>query len=100
MAMTMALEDGGSVAAFGRWNWAVVEDYSSSVGQRRRQKNMQQWHWCQHCQSRGLTIKTLASASARTAREDTSDMRDVHWQQWQGDRGIAAAVVVAAVQIR
>jgi hypothetical protein len=48
----------------------------------------------------GLTITMLISASARMAREDTSDGRDVRWQQWQGDRRIAAAVVVAAVQIR
>jgi hypothetical protein len=37
------------------------------------------------------TFMTLASALARTAREDTSDARDVYWQLWQGDRSIAAA---------
>jgi hypothetical protein len=33
----------------------------------------------------------LASALARTAREDASDARDVRWQRWQGDRSILAA---------
>ncbi len=46
-----------------------------------------------------------ASALARTAREarvsreDASDTRDVCWKQCQGNKGIAVAVVVAAVRI-
>jgi hypothetical protein len=41
----------------------------------------------------------LASALAGMARKDVSNARDVSWQQWQGDRCIAPAVVVVAVQI-
>jgi hypothetical protein len=43
---------------------------------------------------------TLGSTLTRTARKGVSDARDIHWQQWRQDRSIAAAVAVAAVQIR
>ncbi len=61
----------------------AVENCSGCIGQR-----------CH--QSGGLTITMLASGSARTAREDASDGRDIHWQQWQGDRHIAAAVALGS----
>ncbi len=96
----MALEDGGGVAVGLRWWWragvgrwcrVAVEDCNGGIGQRRWQKNIQRWHWCQHCWSQGLTITTLAPALARLAREDTCDVRDVRCQaeigalqrQWQ-----------------
>ncbi len=46
-----------------------------------------------------LIIMMLASALARTAREDVSDARDARGKQLQGNKRIVAAEAVVAVQI-
>jgi hypothetical protein len=105
---------------FGRWR-----RHGGGIGRRRwesalgggvgRQLKMQRWCWCwaapaaeEHATMASVSVSlklranynNIASALARTGREDKSNVRDVHWKQWQGDKCIVAAVAVVAVRIR
>ncbi len=95
----VALEDCGFAAALGgdvgRWFKIAVVALGGGSGRR----------ICDDALESALSkqrayITMLASALARMAREDMSNARDIRRQRWQQDRHIAAAVVVAAVQIR
>ncbi len=94
----VALEDGNSVAAFGggvgrRLKIAAV--LGSGGGGRTCDNGI----GVSIVEVKGLLFTTSASVLVRTAREEASDARDVCWQQWQGDRRFAAAVVVVVVHI-
>jgi hypothetical protein len=85
----VALEDGGGAVTLGGgfgwwlkmqrqgWAAAVAEDHATMVSASALSKPR-------------ATVMTLASALARTAREDASDAR-ICWQRLQGDRSIVVA---------
>jgi hypothetical protein len=83
----VALEDDGGAAAlgggFGQWLKIAAAALGGSCGRRTVSASA--------LLMLRATVTTLASALARTAREDTSDARVICWQQWQGDRSIPVA---------
>jgi hypothetical protein len=102
--MEMALGDGcGAAVALGgdvvAWRWVAVENAAAALGGGGSRRTCEDGVGVSVV-SLGLIRTTSASALARTAREDASNARDVCRKRWGGDKRIAAAVAVAAVQIQ
>jgi hypothetical protein len=95
---TVALEDGGNAAALGAGIGRRFKIAAAALGRGGGGRRMCDDGVGISVINARIPITTSASASARTAREDAYDAKVVCRQQWQGDRGIAAAVAAVRMQ--